>query len=119
VTIPSDPTANALVHLLDATALRHRVLADNLANSDTPGFTRKDVSFEGELADAVKQGNLENFQPRVEADSTASQRGDGNNVSFEHEIAELNKNALLHQMAIQLLQSKLSMQRAAITGRSS
>ena len=116
--ITSDPTANALVHLLDATALRQRVLSNNVANSDTPGYTRQDVSFQSELADAIKEGNLQSFQPSVQADATPSQRGDGNNVTLEREMTELNKNALLNQMAIQLLQSKIAITRSAITGRS-
>ena len=40
-----DAASSTLVQLLDATAMRHRVLSNNLANVDTPGYTRKDVNF--------------------------------------------------------------------------
>jgi flagellar basal-body rod protein FlgB len=115
--IQNDPTQRALVSLLDATALRHRVLSGNLANVDTPGYIRKDVNFEDQLAEAVKSGTLSEFNPQVTTDLSAMARADGNNVAIDNELSEINKNALLHQMAIQLLQSKLAMQRAAILGR--
>jgi len=113
----TDPTQLLLTRLLDATALRNRVLANNVANADTPGFIRQDVPFERELAAAVRGGCLESFAPKIEADKTAPTRADGNNISVDRELAELNKNAMMHQMAIQLMQQKLSMQRMAITGR--
>lgn len=116
--IQSDQTTGALVRLLDATALRHRVLSNNLANSDTPGYVRQEVSFENDLAEAVQRGEPQTFEPNISEDRTAAPRGDGNNVTLERELAELNKNALTQQMAIQLLQTKLAMQRMAITGKS-
>jgi flagellar basal-body rod protein FlgB len=112
-----DQTQLALTRLLDATAFRHRVLANNLANADTPGFIRQEVPFESELADAVRNGDLTDFKLAVAEDRTAAPRADGNNVQIDHELSEINKNALLHQMAVQLMQAKLSMQRTAITGR--
>lgn len=113
-----NPTQQLLTRVLDATALRHKVLAQNVANSDTPGYVRSDVPFEGELAEAIKSGNLSSFSPQVVEDRSAPARGDGNNVSIERELSELNKNYLLHQLAIQFMQTKLSMHRSAITGRS-
>ena len=112
-----DQTQLALTRLLDATAFRHRVLANNLANADTPGYIRQEVPFESELADAVKSGELADFKMTVTEDRSATPRADGNNVQLDYELSEINKNALLHQMAVQLMQAKLSMQRTAITGR--
>ena len=108
-----DPTQKLLTRCLDASALRHRVLIDNLANSSTPNFTRSDVSFDGELAraqDVPATG--------VAEDPTNAPGMDGNNVSIDQEMAELSKNALLQQMAVQLLQAKLSMTKVAATGKS-
>lgn len=115
--LESDSTQLLLTRVLDATAMRNRVLANNVANAETPGYTRQDVPFESELAAAVRSGNLTSFSPKVELDNTAPARADGNNVSVDLELAELNKNAMLHQLAVQLMQQKLSMQKMAITGR--
>jgi len=114
--IQDDPTTKILSRLLDATAMRNKVLANNIANSDTPNFTRQDVPFEAELASAVRSGNIDGFAPKIQADRATPARADGNNVAVDRELAELNKNAMMHQMAIQLMQQKLSMQRIAITG---
>ena len=51
-------------------------------------------------------------------DTTDMPRADGNNVSVEKELAEMNKNSMTHQMALQLLQSKMAMERIAVTGKS-
>lgn len=40
-----DPTLGTLERALDARLLRHNVLAGNLANANTPGFTPRDVDF--------------------------------------------------------------------------
>lgn len=113
-----DTASATLVQILDATALRHRILSNNLANVDTPGFTRKDVSFEQELADAVRSGHPERAEVTVSEDTSDLPRADGNNVSVEKELSEMNKNAMMHQMALQLLQSKMAMERIAVTGKS-
>ena len=115
--IQPDSSIAALQHLLSATSARHRVLANNLANSDTPGFIRQDISFDQALTDAVQSGDYSSFNLPVQADKTDQPRADGNNVSVERELSELNKNAMLHQTGLQLLQSKLAMERLAITGK--
>ena len=118
MTTKIDPTTATLVQMLDATAMRHKVLSNNLANVDTPGFIRKDVSFEKELAEAVSAGHPESAKFNVAEDTTDLPRADGNNVSVEKELSEMNKNSMTHQMALQLLQSKMAMERIAVTGKS-
>jgi flagellar basal-body rod protein FlgB len=115
--IQADLTSKALVKLLDGTALRQKVLTNNLANCDTPGYVRQDVNFEEQLSEAVRQQDFSKFKPTIQSDLSADPNLDGNNVSKENELAEMNKNALTHQLAIQLLQTRLSMERIAITGR--
>ena len=116
--IQADLTSKSLVRLLDATAMRHKVLQGNMANSETTGYVRKDVNFEEELSEAVRQKDFSSFHPTVQSDLSAPPNDNGNNVSPEKELVEMNKNAMTHQLAIQLLQTRLSMQRSAITGRS-
>ncbi len=48
-------TRQLLYKSLDASALRSRVVAQNLANVDTPGYRRKEVSFEDQLQDLMKR----------------------------------------------------------------
>ena len=115
-----DQTSQLLLHWLDGAALRQRVLSNNLANVNTPGYTRQDVTFETALNEALKQGPqaLDHFQPEVVTDHASPARLDGNNVQLETELSEMSKNALAYQTAMQLLSMKMSMERMAVTGRS-
>ncbi|HID12005.1 MAG TPA: flagellar basal body rod protein FlgB, partial [Candidatus Latescibacteria bacterium] len=45
-----------LAKALDAYTLRQRAIADNIANSETPGFRRREVRFEEELRRALEGG---------------------------------------------------------------
>lgn len=118
----SDVTSAALAKSLDAAGLRHRVIADNIANVETPGFTRSDVQFDEQLRQALSAGDPENamrrvksVEPEVEVDSLSPPGPNGNNVSIDKEMAELTKNDLQYETLVQLLNLKASMIRAAIT----
>jgi flagellar basal-body rod protein FlgB len=115
--INSDVTQAFLVRLLDVTAKRHKVLSNNIANAETPGFLRRDISFESELANAVEHNDPASFRPELDIDRSPPARADGNNITIDLEMAEMNKNAMLQQISIQMLQTKLAMQRMAIQGR--
>ena len=109
-----------LQQLLNATEMRHRVIGQNVANVNTPGFTRLDVDFEAELAQRLGSSgssDLGNLEPTIREDFSSPRRADGNNVDIDKEMGQLNKNALLYQTYSQVLASKLSLMRSAITGQ--
>ena len=112
------PQIEQLPNLMDAAELRHRVISQNLANVNTPGYQRLDVEFEQALATAMqgsgKQQGFGNITPRIVADETAAVRADGNNVDVDRELGQLNKNAMLFQMYSQLLRSQFDSMRRAI-----
>ncbi len=43
---------------LDAFALRHRAISDNVANTETQGYTRREVKFEEKLRELVNRGGM-------------------------------------------------------------
>jgi flagellar basal-body rod protein FlgB len=47
-------TSQAMNKALDGLSKRHKAIASNLANVDTPGYHRRDVSFEGALDQALR-----------------------------------------------------------------
>lgn len=103
---------------LDAAALRHRVISQNVANVNTPGYQAKQVSFEGLLKRALtNKQSLAEASPVVEATEGLVARIDGNNVDIDLEVAELNKNSIMYETYTQLLTTKLAMMRSAVTGR--
>jgi flagellar basal-body rod protein FlgB len=116
----SGPTARLLVKLLDGCAERHRVLAANVANAETPGYKRVDLRFADFLRRALESGDRDaigkaNWRPEVDVKSPA--RADGNNVCLDIEMSEIAKNRLLYEVATAALRRKLALVRSAITGR--
>jgi flagellar basal-body rod protein FlgB len=82
---------------------RESVLAANIANADTPGYRRRDLSFEGVLADQTarmtstdprhfpaRQSDPE--RARVELGPRGT-RPDGNGVNLDEELVSAHRNA--------------------------
>lgn len=119
----SDLVSAALAKALDGSAARHRALAENIANVDTPGFQRRDVAFHEQLRAAFRHAGdsetilagLERVRPEEILDRTRSARADGNSVSIETEMGELAKNTLEYETDAQLLMGKLRMLQTAIS----
>ena len=109
--------------LLDATVLRHDAIAANLANLETPNYKRLDLApaFSTELRQALATGDLTQLtamQPKLEVDPTAIASHDGNTVSMESELLQLQQNSVAHAVESQLITASLLRLRTAITGRS-
>ncbi len=100
---PSAYGLNTLGRLLDVAALRHRVIAQNVANVNTPGYHRLEVTFEGELAKVTEGDGVP--------------RQDGNTVDLDKEMGDLTKNGLLFQAAAQVAASKMASMKSAVSGR--
>lgn len=103
---------------MDATALRQKVLSNNLANANTPGYIRKDVEFSEALADAIDGGikDIRKSQAEVVIDDDAPVDNRGNSVSLQKEMAEIAQNALLYDFAAEMTGQKFNLLRKAITG---
>lgn len=120
----ADATMAALAKTLDGAAARHRALAENIANVDTPGFQRADVSFETELGAALKEAQsnprtaldrIATVRPRELRDTTSPARVDGNNVDVDREMARIAQNTQEFEAAARALATKLHMLRSAIS----
>src|SRR5262245_59723939 len=105
----NSPNYLAAKESLDAVALRHEAIASNIANLETPGYRRVDLSpsFKAELERAVAAGDaahIASVKPGLAADPSAVPTGrDGNTVNFENEMVQLNQNMLAHSLETQLL----------------
>jgi flagellar basal-body rod protein FlgB len=87
-----------LFRLMEATTLRAKVIAGNVANQNTPGFTRKEVRFEDHLKAAAARGErLSGIEPEVIEDRATEARADGNNVSLETELNAMRENRLMYE----------------------
>jgi flagellar basal-body rod protein FlgB len=106
--------------LLDAAVARHKVIAKNLANSDTPGYRAKELRFSRELEQAIKSGEAPASRDGAfeTVDRDTPVKHDGNSVDFEREVSEMGENALTYQTLVTLVALKTNMMRSAIAGRS-
>lgn len=127
------PSMSYLEKGLDAAWLRNEVIADNIANIDTPGFTASHVEFEGLLQSAMEAddgfknrrthekhfdfgSDWESVEPIVMQNTDTDMRMDGNNVDMETEMLELARNTLHYNSMVSKLSSEFTRMRTAITG---
>jgi len=104
---------NVLDKALDASNLRETVIANNMANINTPGYKRREVDFESLLRqelDNIKWNSLDEKIDNVELghlnagvhfDMQAygyDYRLDGNNVDVDVENTELASEQLRYQL---------------------
>jgi flagellar basal-body rod protein FlgB len=109
--------------LLDAAVLRQEAVAANIANAETPGYRRVDVSadfttqLKAQLAAGKLQGLGDSLGPQVTEDPHArSLRPDGNTVEIEHELLALNRNAVEHEFLAEIITQNIKQLKMAITG---
>jgi len=111
-----DDTQLALQRAISGSALRQQVLANNLANAETPGFQRSDVDFHSTLAHAMKTGDPNaiestSFSPQVDNQTL---RADGNGVDIDVESANMAKNGLEYDALISVSKARTSILRTAM-----
>jgi flagellar basal-body rod protein FlgB len=102
---------------------RHELLAENVANADTPGFRAHDLSFahELDLAQLVRSRPEPGYGPGMDLRMVDTPDGpaklDGNDVDLDKEMARIGQNALYHNVVIQLLNARFNALKSAINGR--
>jgi flagellar basal-body rod protein FlgB len=109
-----------IAKLLDVASLRQKVIAQNIANVNTPGYRHMEVSFEDTFNRLINQHNAAaavKVEPRIVEGSGGAERVDGNNVDIDAEMGRLTKNALLTSAFTQILASRGAAEKAAIAGR--
>ena len=102
----------ALQSALDGLAMRQRVIADNVANIQTPGYHAKKVAFEDALSKAV--GNGSGAVTAHVARSLEPTRMDGNNVNLDEETLLNVDTNLRFQLASQAMSHEFSNLRTAM-----
>lgn len=115
-----DKSINLLEKMLDVSAIKHKVIASNIANINTPGYKKMEISFSDQLDKAIKDTSMNKFdtiQPKIiiaENDKNETIRNDGNNVDMDKEISALMKNTSSYNIYSQLLAKKMELVKSAI-----
>jgi flagellar basal-body rod protein FlgB len=108
-----------LLHLseraLDVATARQTVIANNMANIDTPGYHARDVDFGSELQRALS-GPPNGTETTVASRSVPGliERPDGNNVSMEREGLLSAQTQLQFDTAVQVIRSEFKRFQMAI-----
>ncbi len=128
-----NPTSLLLNKSMDTATLRNSVIADNIANVDTPNFKRREVLFQEKLQNTLNNNksldmrvtnnrhilmeSKNNLEPEIRQTREISYRNDGNNVDIDVESALMAKNKLHYDALAQTMDKEIKLLRLAITGR--
>lgn len=113
--IGRDLTVRALERALSAASLRQQVIANNIANLNTPGFKRSRVEFESLLAEALAKGeDPSQVRPKVVQETNSIGRPDGNNVALELEMTELAETQIWHAALVRQMSDHFGRMRQVI-----
>ncbi len=104
-----DRTGENLGRYMDLLSARQKLVASNIANAGTPGYSTKDIDFQFEYMSALDQ-----TKPNVIEAPGLTSRNDGNNVSLDRESRLLAENAMRFSVASNLMRSQTRMIRTAI-----
>nr|WP_245339247.1 flagellar basal body rod protein FlgB [Paenibacillus shirakamiensis] len=120
---------------INAANTRQSVIANNIANVDTPYFKRSEVSFESLLQGEMNgdlpalEGNRTNPKhfaigssstvPNmvVNTDNSTTMNNNMNNVDMDSEMSSLADNQLKYNAYIEQMNSRIKMMRTGIEGR--
>jgi flagellar basal-body rod protein FlgB len=128
------PSLSVLERSLDAATKRQKVIANNIANVDTPNFKRSQVEFEEVLQETLSETkfsgmrtNNNHFQigrgvpievmPQVVTDDKTLIQNNLNNVDIDYEMSQMSKNAMRYNVLVERMAKELKGLRAAIEGR--
>ncbi len=119
---------------LDAASTRNTIIAQNLANVETPGYKRKEVNFEHSLPTATGDGeglemkktnerhfqkypsNVIHVQARVRTVSDTSITNDGNNVDIDQQEALMAANTIRYQTLSRLMSLTIARYNTVLKG---
>ena len=111
---------------LDYTWLKQRIIGENIANAETPGYKARYLTFEDELRRNLKgtdgktnlvRNAINNSHARIKTKKEETMRLDGNNVNTDVENVELARTQLQYEYLVRQLNDQLTRLRIVIEGR--
>ncbi len=120
---------------LNAASQQHKLISNNIANVDTPGYKTSEVVFQSKLQEILNNKeknylplkithprhipllpdiNINNIEPEIITRAETTSRNDGNNVDIDIEMSKLAENTTYYSTLAQLMSLKLTMLKDAI-----
>jgi len=132
--LTNDNALSMAQRALSGLSYRKDLIAQNVANVDTPGYLAKEVNFETTLkrvmdgvgsVDQVKtnerhmsmEGSSGSDFYMVQNRPGGSLRADGNDVDVNQELVEMSETELKYQTLTQMISRKLSILKSIATER--
>lgn len=127
----SQEVYNLLKKSLDASSLRSKAIANNIANINTKNYKRNYVSFEDSLNQNLDELELKTDNDRhiqtveepgqieLKQDTSTSMNEDGNNVDIDNEMVNQASNTLMYNALVTEANNRLAVTKYIINdGRS-
>ncbi|GAB6899875.1 flagellar basal body rod protein FlgB [Kineosporia succinea] len=110
-----DVSITALHSALDGLSQRQKALSDDIANVNTPYYRARSVNFEGQLKQALWNGDdpTQVVTPTVEYSGAAGNLT-GNNVDLNQATVDSVKTEMSYELALRATGDRFSLLRAAI-----
>lgn len=117
----SDSISQVLASALDGVSLRQQVIADNIANVDTPGFRATSVDFESQLNAAISDGSFESGS-RVDVGATTTPTdtpvgANGNNVDLRKETMAAMQSQFQYQILTRAVTERFNIIKTSVSGQ--
>jgi len=126
------PVMSALTRQLDSSSLTQRVIANNVANVNTPGFKKSQVSFREQLRQALDSkapvlatsnprhiggaADISQVAPKVVQERDTIMRYGQNNVDIDQEMVNLAANQIVYDISANSLSGRLGILGYVIRG---
>jgi flagellar basal-body rod protein FlgB len=110
-----DGIVNVLQYAVDGVAQQQQATANNLANSETPGYTAQDVDFETSLQQALASPDGGTASTVVSADPAAAATN-GNNVDTGTQLVDAQQETLQYQTTVDMLNAQFRLISGAAGG---
>jgi len=120
----SDAVSQVLATALDGVTLRQSVIADNIANVDTPGFRATSVDFETQLKAAISDGTFLREQGAAGTDDVTATTtptdtpvgANGNNVDLRKETMAAVQSQFQYQILTRAVNDRFNLVKIAVAG---
>lgn len=127
-----NPVIVGLARQLDSAAVTQRVIANNIANVNTPGFKKSYVTFQDELRRALDTGvpslitanprhlggkvDIDQVKPRVVQEGGTAMLYGQNNVDIDEEMVNLAANSITYDFGVNAISGKMGLLSYVIKG---
>lgn len=118
----SDAVSQVLASALNGITERQRVIADNIANVDTPGFRATSVDFETQLRSAIDGGAFAAADGAPVSTAITTTPTDtpvganGNNVDLRKETMAAMQSQFQYQILTRAVADRFNLVKTAATG---